>query len=43
LDDTVSTRLDLITEVSRGRVIINAAANYGKYSVSILVGLFLQA
>jgi len=35
--------LDRLTEVSRRRTIVNAAANYSKYGVALLVNLFLQA
>lgn len=40
---TNSDLLDDITEISRGRTVINAVANYGQYAVSMAVGIFLQA
>jgi O-antigen/teichoic acid export membrane protein len=36
-------RLDALTEVSRRRVIVNAASNYARYGVAFVVNLFLQA
>ena len=35
--------LNSLTEVSRRRVIINAASNYGKYGIALVVNLFLGA
>ncbi len=38
-----SQHLHSLTEVSRRRVIINAASNYGKYGIALVVNLFLGA
>jgi len=35
--------IDDITQVSRGRTVINAFANYGRYAASFVIHVFLQA
>ncbi|MBN1461910.1 MAG: oligosaccharide flippase family protein [Armatimonadetes bacterium] len=43
VDASLAARLDSVTQVNRRRLVVNAAANYGRYGVALLVTFFLQA
>jgi len=40
---SAADRLDAVTQVSRRRLVKNAAANYGRYGVALIITFFVQA